>query len=105
MMQKEPNIQVIIPVKSLAESISEMVIMKINSKIPPVNESPIQEKRYLSRKQSYEKIGITGPTFDNFVDAKIIEKLGTGKRARFRYEDVDNIYENLNDFLYKRKNI
>lgn len=102
MKQIQQKIQITFPINELATIISKMVIDNFADAIPVKEEK--QKRTYLTRKQAYTKIGITGPTLDGMVKDSVIEKLGTGKRGRFRAEDVQDVYENLNKFLYKRKN-
>ncbi len=90
-----------IPIESLAKSVSEIIIADIRNNIPVPAEKPKPE--YLTRKQSYKRLGIAGQTFDSLIIRTQTEKLGTGKGAKFRKEDVEYIYENLNQLLYRRK--
>lgn len=90
-----------IPIESLANTVSEIILENLKNRIP----TPIEKTKpeYLTRKQSYTRLGIAAPTFDSLVLKTHTEKLGTGKGAKFRKEDVEYIYENLNQLLYKRK--
>lgn len=90
-----------IPMNTLVDRISAKVVEKITQK--PKYEPPAEIKVYLTRKQAYTKLGCTGPTLDEYVRKGILPKIGRGKGARFRYQDVENIYENLDQFYYKRK--
>lgn len=89
-----------IPIESLANTVSEIILKKLSSNVNShsVNEPTV----YLTRKQSYSRLGITGPTFDKLIRTTNTEKLGHGKGARFRKDDIEKIYENLGKLLYKR---
>ncbi|HPQ35696.1 MAG TPA: hypothetical protein PK563_14480 [Tenuifilaceae bacterium] len=89
-----------IPVESLAVSVSEIIWEKIKKELPKPQEKKSPE--YLTRKQSYTRLGIAGPTFDKLVKETNTVQFGRGKGGRFRKEDVEYIYENLNQLLYKR---
>jgi hypothetical protein len=87
-----------IPIDQLAKLVSEILLtdLKNNS-----TSTVIKRTEYLTRKEAYLRLGITGPTFDKLILRAKIDKLGTGKSARFRKEDVEHIFENLNKLLYK----
>jgi len=84
------------------EVIAEKVADKLRATFQRPEQTATQEKIYLTRKRTAEKLGISSPTVDQFVHDGILEKLGSGKRTRFRLEDVENLFENLDKF-YKRQ--
>jgi len=100
MKAKEEILLSSIPLDSLANSVSEIILEHLKKSIPTQGEKPKPE--YLTRKQSYNRIGISGPTFDRLVLKTNTTKFGKGKGARFLKEDVEKIYEQLNNHLYKR---
>ena len=88
------------------EKLAEKVAEKLRPSLIRVDGSPKSEKIYLTRKNTAEKLGVSAPTVDQFVSDGILPKLGSGKRARFRSEDVDNLYENIGKYYRRsRKNV
>ena len=94
-----------IPIDNLVEQIA----IKVYNSLKPIiqnQEAPVKTNTYLTRKHTAEKLGVSAPTVDQFVADGILPKLGTGKRARFRHEDVENLYENLGKYYRRsRKNV
>jgi len=85
-------------IDTLAERLAEKLKPALSQTIP----IPNHDKIYLTRKKTAEKLGVSTPTVDQFVNDGILPKLGSGKRARYRLEDVENLYENL-DMYYRRQ--
>ena len=85
--------------KDLVSEISEKIIDKMKGILP----IPKKEKVYLSRKKASEKLGISAPTLDSYVEKQLIMKYGKGKNTRFLLDDIENFYENLNKIYYKQK--
>jgi hypothetical protein len=85
-------------IELIAEKVAEKLRPSLVNLSPPIKE----EKIYLTRKGAAERLCVSSPTIDQFVIDGILPKLGHGKRARYRLEDVENLYENLNKY-YKKK--
>jgi excisionase family DNA binding protein len=84
------------------DKLAERVAEKLKSALTKPEITPKQEKIYLTRKQTAKKLGISPPTVDQLVADNVLTKLGTGKRGRFRLEDIENLYENF-DKYYRRQ--
>ena len=85
------------------DRIAERVVEKLKPSLQPVTTQPKQEKIYLTRKGTAEKLGVSTPTVDQFVIDGILPKLGSGKRTRFRLEDVENLFENLGKYYHRQR--
>jgi hypothetical protein len=89
-------------IEKLAERVAEKLRYTLTIPTTPIK----HEKIYLTRKDTAIKLGVSAPTVDQFVSDNILTKLGSGKRTRFRLEDVENIYENLDKYYRRsRKNV
>jgi excisionase family DNA binding protein len=85
------------------ERIAEKVAEKLRPSFQSIQTPLKQEKVYLTRKDAAIKLGVSTPTIDQFVIDGILPKLGSGKRARFRFEDVENLFENLDKIYHKSR--
>lgn len=85
------------------DRLAEKVAEKLRPSLQPITTPPKQDKVYLTRKDAALKLGVSAPTIDQFVIDGILPKLGSGKRARFRFEDVDNLFENLEKYHHKSR--
>ena len=87
----------------------ELIAEKVAEKLRPSLQRPElslkQEKKYLTRKKTAEKLDISPPTVDRYVVDGLLTKLGKGKGARFRLEDVENLFENQNKYRYHHRNL
>jgi excisionase family DNA binding protein len=86
------------------ERIAEKVAEKLKLAIQPSNIPLKQDKIYLTRKNAAKKLEVSPPTLDQFVLDGILPKLGSGKRTRFRQEDVENLFENLDKYYHRQRN-
>jgi hypothetical protein len=88
-------------IDKLADRILEKLKPALDS---PKKDLPIKETVYLTRKQASEILKVSAPTLDGYVQDNLIERLGgKGKRGRFRYEDVINLYENLDQYYHRQR--
>ena len=86
------------------EQFIDLIASKVAEKlIPQIQQPPSlikQEKVYLTRIDTARFLKVSPPTVDRYVDDHQLTKLGHGKGARFRMEDVENLYERQNDYKY-----
>lgn len=102
MKKNEENILLSIPVDMIANEITERLLGELkNLKYPSSVSMTISKEMYLTRKEAYTLLRVSGPTLDSYANINLIEKIGVGKRARFRKSDIENLYENIAKFKYK----
>lgn len=85
------------------EKLADKVAEKLKPSLQTTPSSSVKEKVYLTRKDAAKKLGISPPSVDKFVLDGVLPKLGLGKRGRFRLEDVENLFENLNKYYYQQR--
>ena len=84
------------------DELKEIIENTIESKVQSLLPKPVPQTRYLTRKETAQKLGISLVTLHKWTKNGIIKGHKINTRVRFKSEEVDKALKEIESLKYRR---